>query len=46
LLDTGGRLARKSKVYQEMTGHAFPDNVKAAKSAQALHAHAHAMQHV
>jgi cyclase len=54
-LTAQGRIARYvgdgigtqvEKVYQEMTGHAFPDNVKAAKSARALHAHAHAMQHV
>ena len=41
-----GLAAQVEKVYQEMTGRAFPDNVKASKTARALHAHAHSVQHV
>jgi glyoxylase-like metal-dependent hydrolase (beta-lactamase superfamily II) len=39
-----GLAAVVEKVYQEMTGSAFPEDVKAAKSARLRHAHAHALE--
>jgi cyclase len=41
-----GLAAQVEKVYQEMTGRAFPDNVKASKSARMRHAHDHSLQQV
>ena len=38
-----GLPAQVEKVCQEMTGHGFPADVKAAKSARLWHRHAHAL---
>ena len=39
-----GLAAQVEKVYREMTGNAFPDDLRAAKSARLLHRHAHGVQ--
>jgi cyclase len=43
-VDKNGISAQVEKVYQEMTGHAFPADVKASKSARLRHRYAHGLR--
>lgn len=40
-VDKNGIAAQVEKVYSEMTGQAFPDDVKTSKSARLIHRHTH-----
>jgi glyoxylase-like metal-dependent hydrolase (beta-lactamase superfamily II) len=42
-VDKDGVIAQIEKVYSEMTGHGFPDELKASHSARLRHRHSHAL---
>ncbi len=45
-VDKDGVTAQIEKVYAEMTGHGFPDELKASHSARVRHRHSHALETV